>query len=315
MPKTLYPEITPFRHFLLDTGSAHQVYVEQSGNPAGIPVIFLHGGPCSGTKPDHRRFFNPDLYHIVLMDQRGCGQSLPFGELQDNNTQGLIADIEQLRQQLRVDQWLLFGGSWGSTLALCYAQHYPQHVMAMILRGSFLARQSDMDWFLNANNGVSRIYPERWQALINNLPARDGIILDQICEAVFGEDPRQVESAVREWQNWGGQVALGNAYQYQDIAVTEHDILQVKMELHYASHHYFIAENQILDNCHVLQTIPSIIIHGQQDLTCPLEASWQLHQALPQAELIILPNAGHIAKGEEMIHALVDATDRLAATL
>lgn len=313
--KTLYPELSPFKQFFLDTGTAHQVYIEQSGNPAGIPVIFLHGGPCSGTKPDHRRFFNPELYHIVLMDQRGCGQSLPFGELQDNNTQGLIADIEQLRQLLRVDQWLLFGGSWGSTLALCYAQHYPQHVMAMILRGSFLARQADMEWFLNADNGVSRIYPERWQALINSLPAGDSSILDTLCEAVFGEEPSRVETAVREWQNWGGQVALGNAYQYQDMPVTEHAILQVKMELHYARHHYFIAENQILDHCQVLQHIPSMIIHGQQDLTCPLEASWQLQQALPQAELIILPNAGHIAKGEEMIHALVDATDRLAATL
>ncbi|NBV74717.1 MAG: prolyl aminopeptidase [Methylococcaceae bacterium] len=301
--------------FFLNTGSVHQVYIEQSGNPAGIPVIFLHGGPCSGTKPDHRRFFNPALYHIVLMDQRGCGQSLPFGELVDNHTQGLIADIEQLRQQLRVEQWLLFGGSWGSTLALLYAQQYPQQVMGMILRGSFLARQADMDWFLNADNGVSRIYPQRWQALLESLPTSQANILERLCEAVFSDSSSQIENAVREWQNWGGQVALGNAYQQQDLAVTERDILQVRMELHYARNHYFIAENQILEHCAVLQDIPTIIIHGQQDLTCPLEASWQLHQALPQAELIILPNAGHIAKGEEMIDALVDATDRLAITL
>lgn len=313
--KTLYPEITPFKQFFLNTGSVHQVYIEQSGNPAGIPVIFLHGGPCSGTKPDHRRFFNPALYHIVLMDQRGCGQSLPFGELVDNHAQGLIADMEQLRQQLRVEQWLLFGGSWGSTLALLYAQQYPQQVMGMILRGSFLARQADMDWFLNADNGVSRIYPQRWQALLESLPAGQANILERLCEAVFSDSSSQIENAVREWQNWGGQVALGNAYQQQDLAVTEKDILQVRMELHYARNHYFIAENQILEHCAVLQDIPTIIIHGQQDLTCPLEASWQLHQALPQAELIILPNAGHIAKGEEMIDALVDATDRLAITL
>lgn len=315
MPKNLYPEITPFKQFFLDTGTVHQVYIEQSGNPAGIPVIFLHGGPCSGTKPDHRRFFNPELYHIVLMDQRGCGQSLPFGELQDNHTQGLIADIEQVRQQLRIEQWLLFGGSWGSTLALLYAQQFPQQVMAMILRGSFLARQTDMDWFLNADNGVSRIYPERWQALINSLPLIDSTILERLCEAVFGETDSLLESAVREWQNWGGQVALGNAYQHQEMPVGERDILQVKMELHYARHHYFISDNQILANCHLLHNIPSILIHGQQDLTCPLEASWQLHQALPESELIILPNAGHIAKGDEMIHALIDATDRLATQL
>ena len=313
--KTLYPEIAPFKQFFLDTGTAHQVYIEQSGNPAGIPAFFLHGGPCSGTKPDHRRFFNPDLYHIVLMDQRGCGQSLPFGELQDNNTQGLIADIEQLRQQLRIEQWLLFGGSWGSTLALLYAQHYPQHVMAMILRGSFLARQADMDWFLNADNGVSRIYPQRWQALIDCLPVSEGNILQRLCEAVFGQATDLTENAVREWQNWGGQVALGNAYLHQEMPVSERDVLQVKMELHYARHHYFIAENQILANCERLHHIPTVIIHGQQDLTCPLEASWQLHRALPDSELIILPNAGHIAKGEEMIHALVDASDRMATKL
>jgi len=309
---TLYPEITPFHSFFLTTTSNHRVYVEQSGNPAGIPVIFLHGGPCSGTKPDHRRFFNPERYQIILMDQRGCGLSTPFGELQHNTTQDLIADMEQIRQQLGIQQWLLFGGSWGGTLALLYAQQYPQTVSAMILRGVFLARQADMDWFLHPDNGVSRIYPQRWQALQVCLADSVENVLTRLCERVFGDNRALAEQAAQQWQAWGGQVALGNDFQYSEQPVSERDLLQVQMELHYAKQRYFINENQILENCGILQTIPTIIIHGQQDLTCPLEAGWRLHQALPQAEYVVLPNSGHIAKGDEMIDALVTATDKMA---
>jgi proline iminopeptidase len=312
---TLYPEITPFHSFFLTTTSNHRVYVEQSGNPAGIPVIFLHGGPCSGTKPDHRRFFNPERYQIILMDQRGCGLSTPFGELQHNTTQDLIADMEQIRQQLGIQQWLLFGGSWGGTLALLYAQQYPQTVSAMILRGVFLARQADMDWFLHPDNGVSRIYPQRWQALQVCLADSVENVLTRLCERVFGDNRALAEQAAQQWQAWGGQVALGNDFQYSEQPVSEHDLLQVQMELNYAKQRYFIDENQILENCGILQVIPTIIIHGQQDLTCPLEAGWRLHQALPQAEYVVLPNSGHIAKGDEMIDALVSATDKMALIL
>ena len=312
---TLYPEITPFHSFFLTTTSNHRVYVEQSGNPAGIPVIFLHGGPCSGTKPDHRRFFNPERYQIILMDQRGCGLSTPFGELQHNTTQDLIADMEQIRQQLGIQQWLLFGGSWGGTLALLYAQQYPQTVSAMILRGVFLARQADMDWFLYPDNGVSRIYPQRWQALQVCLADSVENVLTRLCERVFGDNRALAEQAAQQWQAWGGQVALGNDFQYSEQPVSERDLLQVQMELNYAKQRYFIDENQILENCGILQAIPIIIIHGQQDLTCPLEAGWRLHQALPQAEYVVLPNSGHIAKGDEMIDALVSATDKMALIL
>jgi proline iminopeptidase len=312
---TLYPEITPFHSFFLTTTSNHRVYVEQSGNPAGIPVIFLHGGPCSGTKPDHRRFFNPERYQIILMDQRGCGLSTPFGELQHNTTQDLIADMEQIRQQLGIQQWLLFGGSWGGTLALLYAQQYPQTVSAMILRGVFLARQADMDWFLYPDNGVSRIYPQRWQALQVCLADSVENVLTRLCERVFGDNRALAEQAAQQWQAWGGQVALGNDFQYSEQPVSEHDLLQVQMELNYAKQRYFIDENQILENCGILQAIPTIIIHGQQDLTCPLEAGWRLHQALPQSEYVVLPNSGHIAKGDEMIDGLVTATDKMALIL
>lgn len=299
---------------MLETGTDHRVYVEQSGNPAGIPVIFLHGGPCSGTKPDHRRFFDPERYHIILMDQRGCGRSQPFGELQGNTTQDLLADMERIRQQLRIEQWLLFGGSWGGTLALLYAQRYPRHVSAMILRGVFLARQADMDWFLQ--NGVNRIYPQRWSDLLNSIGAEPGDdVLQKMYDAVFGGDEEVAMRAALQWQIWGGQVALGGEFAMSDAPLGESAVKQVQMELHYAKNNYFIVENQILQNCGVLKDIPIIIIHGQNDLTCPLEAGWRLHQALPHAKYVVLPNAGHVAKGDEMIGALVSASDDMAMML
>ncbi len=312
--KSLYPEITPFHVFFLETDTAHRVYVEQSGNPAGIPVIFLHGGPCSGTKPDHRRFFDPERYRIILMDQRGCGQSLPFGELGANTTDDLLFDMEQIRERLRIDQWLLFGGSWGGTLALLYAQCYPQRVLAMVLRGVFLARRVDMEWFLG--DGVNRIYPQSWQELLDGVGARSGgEVLPKLCEAVFGEDEVRKEMAAKQWQTWGGQVALGGEFSPSFEPVGEADVKQVRMELHYAKNNYFIAENRILQNCDSLKELPTIIIHGQNDLTCPLEAGWRLHRALPHAKYVVLPNSGHVAKGEEMIDALVSATDEMAGIL
>lgn len=314
--KTLYPEISPYNTFFLETSSKHRVYIEESGNPDGIPVIFLHGGPCSGTKPDHRRFFNPESYRIVLMDQRGSGLSLPFGELEHNTTQDLINDIEQLRQQLKIEKWLLFGGSWGGALALLYAQHYPGKVCGMIIRGVFLARAKDLNWFIN--EGANRIYPEQWQKLRESIPEfLRGDLFQGLCDGLWGEDELTQRRVAKEWTAWGAQVSLGADYQPDREAehVTEKMLKQVMMELHYAKHHYFISENRILENCHLLQAIPTLIIHGRYDLVCPMEAAVALHKALPHAEYIVLPNAGHIAKGEAMIDALVFATDKMAEKL
>jgi len=310
--KTLYPEIEPFHNFFSQTGSKHFVYVEQCGNPHGIAVIFLHGGPCSGTKPDHRRFFNPKKYHIILMDQRGCGKSLPFGELTNNTTQDLIDDMERIRNQLNIKQWLVFGGSWGSTLTLLYAQQHKNQVLGMVIRAVFLARQKDSDWYIK--EGAGRIYPELWLKLIESIPRESGIDLTEgLHNAVFGQDEVTKKRAAKAWINWGGQVALLDEFKEESQLgrVTKKMVEQVQMEIHYAQHKYFITENQILKECQALQQIPTIIIHGRKDLVCPIEAGFSLHKALPNAEYIILANAGHIASGKEMINALVDATDKM----
>ena len=312
--KPLYPEISPYNTFFLKTDSTHEVYVEESGTPEGIPVIFLHGGPCSGTKPHHRCFFNPEKYRIILMDQRGSGLSTPYGELKNNTTQDLINDIDALRLKLNVDKWLLFGGSWGATLTLLYAQQYPEFVSAMIIRGVFLAQQNDMDWFTKI--GVTNIYPEAWQDLVKVLPAKgDDSILDKLCAAIECEDELTQRRAARGWMNWSGQVALGDAYQETGGIehVTEKMLKQVKMELHYARHHYFIKEGQILERCEMLKNIPTIIIHGRYDLMCPIAGAQSLHEKLPNAQYIILPHSGHLASGEEMIDALVGATNNMAS--
>jgi proline iminopeptidase len=314
--KTLYPAIEPFHTFFLETQSQHTVYVEQCGNPQGLPVIFLHGGPCSGCKPDHRRFFDPELYHIVLFDQRGCGRSLPFGELEANNTADLIDDMECIRRRLGIQQWVLFAGSWGGTLGLLYAQAHPDAVSAMIIRGVFLARQRDLEWF--AKDGAGRIYPEQWQRLVSSLPNPSGDdLIQQLNDALWGDDEVTRLRAAKEWMAWGGQVALGNDFRpsVQHPVDTLQLIKQARMEIHYAVNQYFIEENQILDNCSALRDIPTVIIHGRYDLVCPVEAALQLQEALPQAELMILPNGGHIAQGEEMIAALVDSTDTMAGRL
>lgn len=310
--KSLYPEIEPFNTFFLETGSQHTVYVEQSGNPDGIPVVFLHGGPCSGTRPGQRCFFDPNLYHIVLFDQRGCGLSLPFGELENNTTQDLIEDMERIRKQLNIQQWLLFSGSWGSALALLYAQQYSQHVSGVIIRGVFLARQQDLDWFVR--EGASRIYPEQYQVLLDSLPGQN---IELLYTTLWSDNKAAVQCVTDAWRQWSSQVAVGVGYQKpeQTEAITQKMIDQVKMELNYARNHYFIKENQILENCAQIQDIPCIIVHGRYDFVCPMEAGLSLSKALPKAEYRVLEHAGHIAKGDEMIAALVGACDEMAERL
>jgi len=310
--QSLYPAIEPFDTFFLETGSQHKVYVERSGNPEGLPVLFLHGGPCSGTKPHHRCFFNPEQYHIILFDQRGSGLSTPFGELEGNTTQDLIADMESIRQRLNIEQWLLFSGSWGSTLALLYAQQFVSCVAGMIIRGVFLARQQDLDWFVK--DGASRLYPEQYQYLLKALPDKN---IDLLYDTLWSDDEIAVRRITKAWMSWSSQVALGDLFQVKRMPehISQRMVDQVKMELYYAKNNYFIHENQVVEGCAVLREVPTIIIHGQYDFVCPLEAGFSLAKALPQAEYRVVPQAGHIAQCELMIDALMTASNTMAERL
>lgn len=313
MYKRLYPTIEPFASAWLETGDGHEVYVEQVGNPSGIPVIFLHGGPGSSCKTHHRCFFNPDKYHVILMDQRGAGRSRPLGELKNNSTQHLLADMEMIRDQLGVEKWLLFGGSWGATLALLYAQAYPERSLGLIIRGTFLARQADADWFLK--DGANRLYPEAWARFIATLPQQQRTdLVAAYHQRLCSPDGFVRQQAGREWDMWGGAVVLGEDFNADALAgdVPESAIAQARIETHYALQQYFIEENQIITKAALLANLPCTIIHGRLDYMCPIESSYSLAQILPQAKFVVLAKASHLAAGDEMIDALVSATDDFA---
>ncbi|HIG78710.1 MAG TPA: prolyl aminopeptidase [Cycloclasticus sp.] len=312
MLKALFPSIEPFATQWLETGDGHEVYVEQVGNPNGTPVIFLHGGPGSSCKDHHRCFFNPEKFHIILMDQRGAGRSRPSGRLKDNTTKHLILDLEMIREKLSIEKWLLFGGSWGATLALLYAQKYKKNVLALILRGTFLARAIDADWFFK--DGANRLFPEAWQRFTQHISTSERKDVLRAYYHRLGIDDAQVQQeTTREWDAWGGAVVLGEEFNADELdgEVPETAIAQARIEAHYAMNHYFIEENQILDNAIRLRDLPCTIIHGKKDFMCPIESSFSLAQTLPEARLIALANSTHLAHGEEMIDALVSAVESI----
>lgn len=315
--KPLYPDIEPFASGHLKRGQ-HQIYIEQCGNPQGLPVLFLHGGPGSGCRSYHRRFFNPELYHIILLDQRGAGRSLPHGDLNHNTTADLLRDLDYIRQHLHIERWLLFGGSWGATLALLYAQKHPTKVSGLVLRGSFLARPSDLDWFAG-EHGVRRIYPERWEQFLGSLPANERAApIPALYQRLTGSDELAQRRAARQWGLWSGQVLLGDDFKPESLEdhVSAHAVNQARIELHYAINRYFLdSDNAVLDGCAKIARLPTIILHGRRDLVCPVEAAHSLHQHLPNSELRVISHAGHLADGEAMIDALVDAADRMAQRL
>ncbi len=310
MFKKLYPPLKPFAAEWVDTGDGHQVYVEQAGNQHGAPVIFLHGGPGSSCKDHHRCFFNPEKYHIILMDQRGAGRSRPLASLENNTTDKLIDDMEMIRQALGIETWLLFGGSWGATLGLLYAQAHTEKVQGMIIRGTFLARKSDANWFLK--EGVNRLYPEAWQRFEQAIPkAERSDLVQAYHHRLVSSDQCVRQDAGREWDMWGGAVVLGEQFNANELSgeVPETAIAQASIETHYALNNYFIDDNQILNNTSCLSTIPLTIIHGRLDYMCPIESSFSLKRALPHANFISLAHSNHLAHGDEMIDALVSAAD------
>ena len=316
----LYPEIEARAVYQLER-DGHTIYFEETGNASGLPVIFLHGGPGSGCNENHRRYFNPDKYRIILLDQRGCRRSGPAGRVAHNTTQDILADMEAIRARLAIDQWALFGGSWGATLALLYAERYPAAVSGLISRGAFLARQCDFDWF--ARSGVNHILPDYWAEFTASFsePEKQDL-LSALYERVFSGVRDTQLAAARAWALWTGRVVTHNlmdAYALPD-AEDEKRLHQVRIEMHYAKNRYFIAENQILADIARVPDVPIRIIHGRADLTCLPESSWAIHQGLAESgksdlKLNLIPGTGHLAGESRMIDALVNATDELAGLL
>ncbi|OUS28305.1 prolyl aminopeptidase [Gammaproteobacteria bacterium 45_16_T64] len=312
----LYPDIKPYREQRFETGTHHVLHVEESGNKDGIPILFLHGGPGSACEPFHRRFFDPEKYRIILFDQRGCGRSTPHANVESNTTQDLIADMEQIRVELEVDHWVLFGGSWGATLALLYAQRYPETVKAMVLRGIFLARQRDLDWLYK--DGANRIFPDAWDAFTHNIPAEDhDNLLQAYQDLLAGNNELARMSAAKTWSAWEGHCAtLRPNITVMDHFAEPHTALSMaRVEVHYFSNNVFIDENQILNNMDIINSIPGIIVHGRYDMVCPLENATELHKRWDAAELQIIRDAGHASSEAGIVDALVRATDSIAKTL
>ena len=312
----LYPDIKPYVTHHLDVEAPHRLYIEECGNPHGIPVVFLHGGPGSGCEAYHRRFFDPDRYRIVLFDQRGCGRSTPHAELEANNTQALVADIEAIREKLNIDKWVVFGGSWGSTLGLVYAETHPERVAGLVMRGIFLCRPHEIRWFYQ--EGASRVFPDYWQEYLKPIPMeRHDDLLHAYYEHLTCDDELKRMSAAKAWSLWEGRSATLKLSK----TVTDHfgdpftALSLARIECHYFVNNSFLEENQILNNAAVLGDIPGYIIHGRYDMVCPVENAWQLHQVWPRAELKIIADAGHSATEPGILSALVDATDALAAKL
>ena len=315
--RELYPEIGASNSYRLKVDQVHTLYVEETGNPRGIPVIFLHGGPGSGCNENHRRYFNPKTYRVVLFDQRGCHRSTPAGETRNNSTPELLQDLERIREHLGIDQWMVFGGSWGATLGLLYAQSHPSRVLALVLRGTFLARQKDLDWF--GKEGASMVFPDYWREFTEIIPEgeRDDLV-SAYHSRVHGADRKLRQAASLAWSKWAGRIVtyllpgVSGEYTPENVDKT---VCEVLIETHYAKNRYFIPENRILDNVARLPAVPTRIIHGRRDLTCTLDASWSLHQALPEAELVVVREGGHLAGEPVMVDALVSATDDMAERL
>ena len=309
----LFPEIKPYQRHELPVDDIHTLYIDESGNPNGIPVLFVHGGPGAGCGKYDRRFFNPQKYRIILFDQRGAGRSRPHAELRANSTPELISDIEKIREHLGVDKWVLFGGSWGSTLSLLYAQTHTDRVHGLILRGIFLCRQKDFDWFYQS--GASRLFPDYWQDYLHAIPEDErGDLMQAYYKRLTGDNELAKMSAAKAWSLWEGRCATLRPH--QDVIDTfskPHLALALaRIEAHYFINKAFIEDNQILDNAHKLVGIPGTIVHGRYDSICPLDNAYELQRRWPGSELHIVRDAGHSAQETSITDALVKATNDMA---
>ena len=308
---SLYPPIDPFRLSTLKVGKTHEIYYEICGNPNGKPVVFLHGGPGSGCSPTQRRFFDPAFYRIILIDQRGCGRSLPLGETSENTTDDLVQDIEAIRLALGIDRWLVFGGSWGSTLALCYALAHPQNVTGLILRGIFLSRPSELNWFLGE---VKLFYPAQWQALCDYLPTNKlHNPIEAYEELIFSDDLAVSIPAAIQWNGFESSIMtlLPRATGNDNEVNGEVELARARVQIHYIQHHCFVGERDLLAEAKAkLALIPTQIIQGRYDMVCPPITAWELAKAMPHASFNMVADAGHSAMDASLTSALVAATEQ-----
>lgn len=310
----VYPPIEPYRTGHLPVDAVHTLYWEECGNPNGVPVLFLHGGPGSGLSPKHRQFFDPAYYRIVLFDQRGAGQSTPLGEYRENTTPLLIADIERLRELMDIGQWLVFGGSWGSTLALAYGQAHPERCTGFVLRGIFLCTPAEIDWFMK---GIGWFFPKEHAAFVAPIPeAERGDLLAAYCERLFHDDPVICAEAARTWSRYEGSCL--HLLPHPDVADefgSDAVSLSVgRLEAHYFRHLAFLSEDQLIRGVERIRHLPAVIIQGRYDVVCPPQSAWRLHQAWPEASFQVIEDAGHAAFEPGIASALVAATERFKTT-
>ncbi len=308
--KDLYPAIEPYDSGFLKLDGLHEMYYEQSGNPKGVPVVFLHGGPGAGANATHRRFFDPAHYRIVIFDQRGAGRSRPLGEIRDNTTPILIADIEKLRQHLGIDTWFVFGGSWGSTLAIAYAEFHPDRVKGLALRGIFLCRKSEIDWFLY---GMKELAPEAWRAFSSYIPAAErGDLLTAYHTRLMNPDPAIHMPAARAWSVYEGSCST-LLPSPETVSAFSGDVLALglaRMEAHYFFNNIFLGDNYLLEQIDRIRHIPAFIVQGRYDLVCPIRTADDLVRAWPEARYHIVPDAGHSAMEPGIRAHLVAGMDR-----
>ncbi|APD51192.1 prolyl aminopeptidase [Francisella hispaniensis] len=309
----LYPEIEPFNQEFLKVSDIHTIYFEECGNPNGKPAVFIHGGPGGGIQPSYRQYFNPDKYRVILVDQRGCGKSTPFAELKENTTQDLIQDFEKIRKKLNIDKWMIFGGSWGSTLGLAYAQAYPEVVTELVLRGIFLGREKELSWLYQ--HGASMVFPDMWEKYIEPIPVEQRKDFISAYHSILtGDDEKLKQQAAIAWSVWEASTSklFIDKKSIDRYAEDKFSLAFARIECHYFKNKLFIQEAQLLKEAYKIKDIPGVIVQGRYDMVCPAVSAWDLHKVWPKAELDIIADAGHSISEPGILEALVRATDKFA---
>lgn len=308
----LFPEIEPYRSYHFRVSDLHELYVEEVGNPDGQPVLFLHGGPGAGIHPNHRRLFDPKHFRIVLFDQRGAGQSRPHAELRENTTWDLVSDIEKLRKHLGISKWMVFGGSWGSTLALAYAETHPDSVSHLVLRGIFLTRKSEIEWFYQ--QGAHWIFPDVWRKYIEPIPEEErGDLVKAFYKRLTSDDEKTRLEAAKAWSGWEGATVhlLPDETTFLKFTADQMAVALARIECHYfLNGSWFRTDNQLIEDAHKIRHIPAVIVHGRYDVVCPVKNAFDLHAAWPEADLRIVPDAGHAFDEPGILRELMDAVER-----